>query len=197
MLTALQKAKRNGAVIISVNPLPEAGLMGFDNPQQVKGVLGIDSTLTDLFLQVKLNGDMALLQAIEALLLQEELKAPGTVFDQAFIAKNTKGYEAFKAHLQRVDVAQMAKDCDVPLDQIEEAASILKGKTKIIACWAMGLTQHRNAVDTIKEVVNLLLLKGSIGKPGAGTCPYAATATCRATVLWASMKRYRPICGRR
>ena len=66
---------------------------------------------------------------------------------------------------------ELAKSWGIDLVQIKEAAEILKDKKKIIACWAMGLTQHRNAVDTIKEIVNLLLLKGSIGKPGAGTCP--------------------------
>ena len=77
MLTALQKAKANGATIISINPLPETGLMGFKNPQQVKGILGIGTQLTDIFLQVKINGDMPLLQAIEKLLLEEEEKNPG------------------------------------------------------------------------------------------------------------------------
>lgn len=171
MLSALQKAKRNGAVIISVNPLPETGLMGFDNPQQWKGVLGIDATLTDLFLQVKINGDMALLQAVEKLLLAEEEKHPGTVFDHNFIQQHTLDYEAFRQHIQQVDVAAMAAASGIDIEQIREMASLLKNKQKIIACWAMGLTQHKNAVATIREVVNLLLLKGSIGKPGAGTCP--------------------------
>ena len=171
MLTALQRAKANGAVIISINPLPEAGLMGFNNPQTVKGVLGIGSALTDLFLPVKINGDLALLQAIEILLLQEELKTPGKVFDQNFIKDNTEGYEAFVQLLQKQDINQLAADAGIDMADIKQAAGILKDKTKIIACWAMGLTQHKNAVDTIKEIVNLLLLKGSIGKPGAGTCP--------------------------
>lgn len=171
MLTALQRAKANGAVIISINPLPETGLMGFDNPQTVKGLLNIDSALTDLFLQVKINGDMALLQAIECLLLEEELKAPGTVFDLPFIEANTMGYEALTRHLALKNPTALAADAGVDIAQVKEAAAILKDKKKIIACWAMGLTQHKNAVDSIKEIANLLLLKGSIGKPGAGTCP--------------------------
>lgn len=171
MLSALQKAKRNGATIISINPLPETGLMGFNNPQQLKGVLGMDAALTDLFLQVKINGDMALLQAIEKLLSDEEEQHPGTVFDHEFIAQHTAGFEELKQHLKHVDIDECSKISGIHKDQIEETAAILKDKKKIIACWAMGLTQHKNAVDTIKEVVNLLLLKGSIGKPGAGTCP--------------------------
>lgn len=171
MLTALQKAKAKGVTIISANPLKETGLLGFMNPQTVKGMLHIDSHLTDIFLQVKINGDMALLKAINLLLLQEEQKAPGTVFDPAFIQDNTSGYEAYFAHLQEQNLEQLVQDCGVPIDLIQKAVQALVHKKKIIACWAMGLTQHKNAVDTIREVVNLLLLKGSIGKPGAGTCP--------------------------
>ncbi len=171
MLTALQKAKANGAVIISINPLPETGLMGFNNPQQLKGMLGLSTALTDIFLPVKINGDMALLQAIALLLSEEEQSHPGNVFDLDFIKNKTEGYEAYAAHLKKQNLADLANACGIDPVQIKETAAVLKDKKKIIACWAMGLTQHRNAVDTIKEIVNLLLLKGSIGKPGAGTCP--------------------------
>ena len=171
MLTALQKAKDNGAKIISVNPLPETGLMAFNNPQQVKGLLGLSTPLTDLFLPVKLNGDMALLQAIELFLWLEEDRAPGTVFDNDFIRDRTTGYREFIEHLQQASLPDLSEACGLSLEQIGQAAGMIKDKKKIIVCWAMGLTQHKNAVDTIKEIVNLLLLKGSIGKPGAGTCP--------------------------
>ncbi|MCE7061097.1 FdhF/YdeP family oxidoreductase [Dyadobacter sp. CY343] len=171
MLTALQKAKANGATIVSINPLPETGLMGFNNPQKVEGVFGRNSSLTDIFLHIKINGDLALLKAIEALLLKEEEKNPGAVFDQDFIRADTEGYEQFKAHLNTLNPEELAKVCGVPFTQIQETARLLATKSKIIVCWAMGLTQQKNAVDTIKEIVNLLLLKGSIGKPGAGTCP--------------------------
>ncbi|HEY8954886.1 FdhF/YdeP family oxidoreductase, partial [Chitinophaga sp.] len=171
MLTALQKAKANGATIISVNPLPETGLLNFLNPQTVKGVLNIKTHLTDIFLQVKINGDMALLKALSLLLLQEEERAPGTVFDQAFINTNTQGYDNYIAHLKTQSLSQLIAGSGVAPELVQEAAQALFHKKKIIACWAMGLTQHKNAVDTIREVVNLLLLKGSIGKPGAGTCP--------------------------
>ncbi len=171
MLSALQEAKANGATIISVNPLPETGLMGFSNPQTVKGVLKIKSKLTDIFLQVKLNGDMALLKAIELLMLEAEERKPGSVFDQEFIKEHTKGYEDFIAHAKDYKLEQLAEAAGISVEQIKQTADVFINKKKIIACWAMGLTQHKNAVDTIKEVVNLLLLKGSIGKPGAGTCP--------------------------
>ena len=171
MLTALQKAKKNGATIISINPLPEAGLMGFNNPQQLGGLLGMTTPLTDIFLQVKINGDMALLQAIELILLEEEQQNPGSVCDLAFIQESTVGWSEFTHHLRKQNLAELVTAAGVELSLIKEAASVLINKKKIIACWAMGLTQHKNAVDTIKEIVNLLLMKGSIGKPGAGTCP--------------------------
>ena len=171
MLTALQKGKANGAKIIAVNPLHEAGLMGFKNPQTVKGILGFDSSLADLYLQVKINGDMALLKAIEKELYQAELEMPGRVFDHDFIQHNTVGYGDFIAHLQKDNLDDLAAEAGVPVRQIKEAAEMLKDKKRIIICWAMGITQQRNGVNTIKEIVNLVLLKGSIGKPGAGLCP--------------------------
>ncbi len=171
MLTALQKAKRNGAKIISVNPLPEAGLTSFSNPQQVKGILGVKTALTDLFLPVKINGDMALLQCINYYLLRAENENPGTILHQDFIANNTNDFHAYKEHIEQVPVEHYLELAGISREQLMEAVDILKHKSRIIACWAMGLTQHKNAVDTIKEIVNLLLMKGSIGKPGAGTCP--------------------------
>jgi len=171
MLTALQKGKARGAKIIAVNPLHEAGLMGFKNPQTVKGILGIDSHLADLYLQVKINGDMALLKAIEKLLYQAELENPGRVFDHQFIQNSTEGYGAFLTNLNKYNLDELALEAGVSLSQIEQAAEMLKDKKRIIVCWAMGITQHKNGVDTIKEIVNLTALKGAIGKPGAGLCP--------------------------
>jgi molybdopterin-dependent oxidoreductase alpha subunit len=171
MLTALQKAKRNGAKIISINPLKETGLLSFSNPQEPKGMLGSATSLSDLYLQVRINGDMALLKAINKLLYMEEKKSTGRVFDREFINQHTIGLDAYLKHLDQLDLLSLSEDCGIALPLIEEAAMALIHNKKIIACWAMGLTQHKNAVDTIREVVNLLLLKGSIGKKGAGTCP--------------------------
>lgn len=171
MLTALQQAKRNGATIISINPLPETGLMGFRNPQTIPGALGIKTAITDLFLPVRINGDMALLRAIEKILLGDEEKNPGSVFDQEFIRTHTSGYEDLVGDLRSRSLEDLSRACGISIEQIRKAAGLLKNRSRIIACWAMGLTQHKNAVDTIKEIVNLLLLKGSLGKPGAGVCP--------------------------
>ncbi len=171
MLTALQKGRSNGAKIISVNPLHEAGLLGFSNPQKFKGVMGIDTKLTDIFLQVKINGDLALIKAIEMLLLEAEEQKPGSVFDLDFIRDNTAGYQEFISKVKKYELAYLLDVCGISIEQVQEVAALLKKKSKIIVCWAMGITQHKNAVATINEMVNLLLLKGSIGKPGAGTCP--------------------------
>jgi molybdopterin-dependent oxidoreductase alpha subunit len=171
MLSALQKAKENGATIISINPIVETGLLNFANPQKVKGALGIKAKLTDIYLQVKINGDMALLQAVMIKLLQLENEYPGKIFDQDFIAQKTAGYNELVKHLQQQNLQELIAASGISEKQIDEVVKVLATKQKIIACWAMGLTQHKNAVATIQEVVNLLLLKGSIGKPGAGTCP--------------------------
>jgi molybdopterin-dependent oxidoreductase alpha subunit len=171
MLSALEKAKKRGSKIIAINPLHEAGLMAFKNPQTIKGFLGISTQLADVYLQIKINGDMALLKAIEKLLYEAELESPGNIFDQEFIKNKTVGYNEFINHLKECDLDELATECGVALSQIKEAAGLLKYKKKIIICWAMGITQHVNGVDTIKEILNLVLLKGSIGKPGAGLCP--------------------------
>lgn len=171
MLTALQKCKNNGGRIISVNPLPEAGLMRFAHPQKPAQMLRKGTKLTDLFLQVKINGDVALLQAIMKLLLIEEEKTPGKIFDLTFIKEHTEGYKALLKALKKLDLDKAVKASGVSLDDIKTAVNMLKHKQKIIICWAMGLTQHVNGVANIQEIVNLLLLKGAIGKPGAGTCP--------------------------
>ncbi len=171
MLSALQKAKKNGATIISINPIVETGLVSFSNPQHVSSALGLKTKLTDIYLQVKINGDMALFQALNKLLLEAEESNPGEVFDQDFIGNKTAGYTDYIQHLDKLDTNQLAEQSGISLAKLKLVTSILAKKKKIICCWAMGLTQHKNSVNTIKEVVNLLLLKGSIGKPGAGTCP--------------------------
>ncbi|RMF30638.1 MAG: hypothetical protein D6765_02945, partial [Bacteroidetes bacterium] len=171
MLSALEKAKRAGARIIAINPLKEAGLLRFRNPQEVGGWVGGGTPLADLYLQVRINGDVPLLQALQRLLLEREERSPGTVLDHDFIAQKTEGFEALREHLRTLEVDALSEACGVPRAELETAADWLAASRKIIACWAMGLTQHRNAVANIREIVNLLLMKGAIGKPGAGTCP--------------------------
>lgn len=171
MLAALEKCKENGGKIITVNPLPEAGLMKFTNPQRPGKMLTGGTGITDLFLPVRINGDIPLLKAIMLQLYYQEMKAPGTVFDFDFISEKTKGYEALINDLKQYDFNDLVDQSGVSRDRILAAAEMLRRKKKIIICWAMGLTQHENGVANIQEVVNLLLLKGAIGKDGAGTCP--------------------------
>ncbi len=170
MLTALQKCKENGGKVISVNPLEEAGLIRFKNPQEIKGALLGGEAITDIYLRVKINEDVALLKAIiKKLALLDALNQ--NVFNHKFIEKHTNGYDSLMDHLKDYDLADLIQQSGVDETHIDEAVSILAKKEKIIICWAMGLTQHKNGVENIKECVNLLLLKGSLGKPGAGTCP--------------------------
>ena len=171
MMSALEKGKKNGAKIIAINPLPEAGLMGFHNPQQINGIIGSGAKLADLYLPVKINGDMELLKAIGLLLIDFEKKSPGEVFDQKFIADKTIGYDAFIKQFDHYKLEDLAAASGVSQAAIYEAAQMLAFKKRIIFCWGMGLTQQPNGVEMIQEIVNLLLLKGSIGKPGAGVCP--------------------------
>lgn len=170
MLSALEKCKVNGGKVIAVNPLEEAGLKRFKNPQEIKGVLGSGETITDIHLQVKINQDVPLLKLIIKKLaaLNEKNK---DVFDHDFIHTYTEGYEALLKDLDNYSESELLQLTGVPESSINEAVSLLAEKKKIIICWAMGLTQHKNGVENIKECVNLLLLKGSLGKPGAGTCP--------------------------
>ncbi len=203
MLSALEKAKRAGARIIAINPLKEAGLLRFRNPQEVGGWVGGGTPLADLYLQVRINGDVPLLQALQRLLLEREERSPGTVLDHDFIAQKTEGFEALREHLRTLEVDALSEACGVPRAELETAADWLAASRKIIACWAMGLTQHRNAVANIREIVNLLLMKGAIGKPGAGTCPVRGHSNVqgdRTVGIWdkpspAFLDRLQAACG--
>jgi molybdopterin-dependent oxidoreductase alpha subunit len=171
MMSALAKGKKNGAKIIAVNPLPEAGLMGFRNPQEVSGVLGHGGKLADLYLPVKINGDMAFLKAIELLLLDFEKTSPGEVLDHGFIKEKTVNFDSFVEQFSKYKLDDLAAEAGLEAAAIYEAAQMLAFKKRIIICWGMGLTQQPNGVDMIREILNILLLKGSIGIPGGGVCP--------------------------
>jgi molybdopterin-dependent oxidoreductase alpha subunit len=171
MLSALEKAKRRGARIVAVNPLPEAGLLRFKNPQNARGVTGGGTPLADRFLQIRLGGDQALFQALSRLLLEAEDAAPGTVLDHDFITAHTDGLKAYAEHLRTLDWDDVAEATGLAREAIEEAARDVLSARSIVVCWAMGLTQHKHSVPTIREVVDFLLLRGNIGRPGAGVCP--------------------------
>ncbi len=170
MLSALEKCKQNGGKVISINPLEESGLVNFKNPQTVKGWLGGGEDMADIHLPVNINQDIPLIKLILKKLVALDI-ATKDVFDHDFIATYTDGYVALLADLEKYDSEELLSQTGVPEDNIDAAVALLAKKSKIIVCWAMGLTQHKNAVENIREFVNLLLLKGAIGKPNTGTCP--------------------------
>ena len=165
MLSALEIAKKNGAKIIAVNPLREAGLVRFRNPQTARGLSGVGTELADLHLPVRVNGDLALFQAIGSLLVQWD------ALDHDFIEGHTTGFEEWAAHVRDVDWAAVERATGLDRALIEEAAGMFRDSSATVLCWAMGITQHRNAVATIKEFANVTFAQGNIGKPGAGLCP--------------------------
>ncbi|WP_121867421.1 FdhF/YdeP family oxidoreductase [Glutamicibacter nicotianae] len=171
MLSALADARKRGARVVAVNPLPEAGFFGFKDPQTVGGMLGKADPISSDFLQIKVGGDLALFQAFGHLLLEEEKKHPGTVVDHEFIAAVTDGFEAYKDARATLDWDATEKATGLTRTQITEIAMLLAKSKATIICWALGLTQQPHSVPTLKEIINLLLLQGNFGKPGAGACP--------------------------
>lgn len=165
MLSALEKAKRGGTRIVTVNPLPEAGMERFKNPQTPSGLAGSGTVLTDLFLQIRLGGDQALFRALGRLLIEA-----GAV-DRDFVAEHTHGYQAYEAAALAADWDEVLRATGLERSAIDELLAMVLGAKSVVVCWAMGLTQHKHAVPTIREVVNVLLLGGNIGRPGAGVCP--------------------------
>ncbi|MEU2412634.1 FdhF/YdeP family oxidoreductase [Streptomyces sp. NPDC048215] len=165
MLSALEQAKAAGAKIISVNPLPEAGLERFKNPQTARGMLK-GAALTDLFLQIRIGGDQALFRLLNKMIIE----ADGAV-DTGFVAEHTHGYEEFVQAARAADWDETLTATGLDRATIEQALSMVLASERTIVCWAMGLTQHKHSVPTIREVVNFLLLRGNIGRPGAGVCP--------------------------
>jgi molybdopterin-dependent oxidoreductase alpha subunit len=171
MLTAMQRAKRNGCKLVHINPLPEAGMTRFKHPQDVLGWFGAGTELADLFLQVRINGDVALLKGMIKAVLEEEQRRPGAVVDHEFIRNYTVGFEDLVSSIRDASWDQLVEQSGIGRSQLEAAARIFIESERTIFCWAMGLTQHKNAVANIQEIVNLMLLRGQLGKPGAGLCP--------------------------
>jgi molybdopterin-dependent oxidoreductase alpha subunit len=171
MLSALERAKAEGARIVAVNPLPETGLMRFNNPQTVRGVLGPGTALADEYCQIRLRGDMALFKALGSRLIEDEEAAPGAVLDQDFIRDQCHGFEAYRDGLRSLSWDDVTEATGLEREQIERVHRMVRESSRVIVCWAMGLTQHRDSVPAIREIVNFLLLRGNVGRPGAGVCP--------------------------
>ncbi|MVU80754.1 FdhF/YdeP family oxidoreductase [Nocardia sp. ET3-3] len=171
MLSTLEQAKANGAKVIAVNPLPEAGLLRFKDPQKAHGVVGSGIPIADTFLQIRIGGDQALFQALGRLILEAEDREPGRVLDHEFIENHCAGFDEYAEHLRKIDFDTVIAATGLTMDQISDTAAQLVNSRRTIICWAMGLTQQTHGVATITDAVNLLLLRGMIGKPGAGVCP--------------------------
>ena len=165
MLTALRDAKKKGASIISINPLIETGMKKFKHPQNPIEMLGFGSKIADKHLKVKINSDQALFRAFSKSLIES-----GNV-DEIFIDKYTNGYDDYRKIVLESDFSELSDITGIPLQEILDVGEKVSQSKSTIVCWAMGITQHKNSVSTIQEIVNFLLLGGNIGKKGAGVCP--------------------------
>jgi molybdopterin-dependent oxidoreductase alpha subunit len=171
MLSTLLSAKRRGCKIVHINPLPEVGTTRFKHPQEFWTWPGGGTQLADLFLQVRINGDVALLKGLMKEVFEAEERRPETVIDHQFISDFTTGFPELKESLKNVSYDEIIEQSGLTKNEISEAARIFIESERVIFCWAMGLTQHKNAVANIQEIVNLMMLRGQLGKPGAGLCP--------------------------
>ncbi|WP_371370102.1 FdhF/YdeP family oxidoreductase [Pseudomonas sp. QL9] len=176
MLEPLREAVQRGAQVVAFNPLKERGLERFQHPQHALEMLANGSRpLNTAFFRPALGGDMAAVRGMAKFLLQWEREAQAkgepAVFDHAFIAEHTNGFDAYLAELDATRWEHIVEQSGLSLAEIETAALMYRRAERVIACWAMGLTQHRHSVPTLQEVVNLQLLRGNIGRPGAGLCP--------------------------
>lgn len=172
MLASLEKCVENGGKVVAVNPLIEAGLVAFAHPQKVSGMLNRAKSLTSQYLQVKINGDMALFRGIAKSIFAREEATPGTIIDLDFISEHTAGVEDYEAAVAATSWDRIIDDSGLSREDIETLTdTVLDKDKKLITCWAMGITQQKNGVDTIREIVNVHLLLGAIGRPGAGLCP--------------------------
>ena len=165
MLTALRDAKRNGARIIHVNPLPETGLTRFKHPQDYMSLSLGSESLADIHLQVNVGGDAALIHGLIKLQLESGK------LDHDFIKNSTNGFKDLIRQVNSTTWDRITADSGLSMSEIKNAAKFVINSNATIACWAMGLTQHRNGVAVIQEVANLMLIGGHIGKKGAGLCP--------------------------
>ncbi|MGA8762282.1 MAG: FdhF/YdeP family oxidoreductase [Candidatus Sulfotelmatobacter sp.] len=171
MLTTLQRAARRGAPIVSVNPLAEVGLTRFKHPKEVLHLFGPGTKLAKHFVQLRLSGDLAFFKGVCKEILEEEARRPGQVVNRSFIEQKTQGFEEFRRAIATTSWDEIVEQSGISRVQISEITDVVMRSKAMIACWAMGLTQQRHAVATIQEVVNLLLLGGHMGRPGAGVCP--------------------------
>jgi molybdopterin-dependent oxidoreductase alpha subunit len=176
MLHPLQEASKRGVPIITFNPLRERGLERFTNPQAPTEMLtGSETRISSQYHQVKAGGDVAAIMGMAKALIEadDRARADGrpAVLDHGFIAEHTHGFEEFAQAARRYSWFDLERESGLPREALEAAAAEYARAHAVIAVYGMGLTQHRTGVENVQMVVNLLLLRGNIGKPGAGICP--------------------------
>jgi molybdopterin-dependent oxidoreductase alpha subunit len=171
MLTELQKAVKNGCKIVSVNPLEESGMIRFKNPQKPLNMMGTGTPIACLFLRVRINGDVALLKGIMKEMIEEDDRTGGKVLDHDYIRAHTEGYDAFVRDIRDESWETILENSGVPREDIREGARIAMESKRMMVCWCMGITQHKNGVHNVQAIVNFVLLRGQIGRRGAGLCP--------------------------
>jgi len=176
MLHQLQEARRRGVPIITFNPLRERGLVSFTNPQSPLEMLtGAETAISTQYHQLKAGGDTAALMGLcKAILAQDDsARAAGAprVLDTAFLAAHTHGFDGLKAAVRACPWADIERESGLTQPALEEAAAVYCRANAVMAVYGMGITQHRNGVQNVAMIVNLLLLRGNLGKPGAGVCP--------------------------
>ncbi len=165
MLSALSSCKRNGGSVLSINPLEEAAMKRFKHPQEIFGMLGRGTQIADDHIPVRINGDSALFKGFAKIILENDSQ------NHDFIKSNTNGYDDFVNHLNQTEWDDIVSMSGISKDRILEIGNVISKSKSMIVCWAMGITQHKNSVSTIHDIVNLLLLGGHFGRPGAGVCP--------------------------
>jgi len=176
MLHQLQEARQRGVPIVTFNPLRERGLVSFTNPQSPTEMLtGSETCISTQYHQLKAGGDIAVLTGLCKALLEAEEQALATgaerVIDYAFIAEHTHGFDEFAAAVRATGWADIERESGLTQAAILEAAGEYRRARAVIAVYGMGLTQHHKGVENVQMLVNLLLMRGNIGKPGAGICP--------------------------
>ena len=171
MLTELQKASRNGCKIVSINPLIESGLMRFKNPQEPFRLLGAGTEMACLFLPIRINGDVAVLKGIMKEMLEEDERTGGQMLAHDFLEHHTECFEEFAQDIRNESWDRIVENSGISRELIHQAAEVAIKSERMICSWAMGITQHKNGVSNVQSIVNFALLRGQIGRRGAGICP--------------------------
>lgn len=165
MLTTLAEARERGAAVVAINPLKEVGLISFGHPQTVRGMVGLGEKIASHYAQVRIGGDVALLKGMMKVVVAAD------ALDHAFLGEHTEGLPELLADLEATRWEDIERESGISRAAIEELGELYARSERVIACWAMGITQHKNGVDNVRAIVDLLLLRGNIGRPGAGVCP--------------------------